>query len=528
MDFNNLNLYFNTIRFLKFKQILYRILNTLKKRHSSYNLSNKKFDLNPISWEGGLCNHTSLNQNKKSFNFLNKEYKFFDGKIDWNFSDYGKLWLYNLNYFDFLNQKQVSKEYGLQLINDYISFTPKQKDGFEPYPISIRSLNWIKFIVKNEIHDLEIDRFLFRDIEYLYNNLEYHLLGNHLLENAFALLFSSYYFQNDKFYKKSKLLILEQLNEQILNDGAHFELSPMYHKIILHKVLDSINLIKLNPYFKNDNLLKFLLLKAAVMTSWLKKMIYNSGLLPMVNDSTNGVAIESDLLFDYAKSLGVINLETELLDSGYRKFNNYNYEILVDIGKIGPDYQPGHAHSDTFNFELHLNKSPIIVDTGISTYDKNKIRQNQRSTFSHNTVMIKNFEQSEVWGGFRVGRRAKVFDLKTTKNHISASHDGYKRIGIIHNRSFDFLENNLIIKDILSKSSEGNAKAMFHFHSDIHRPEIFNDRVTINDKGVVISFTGHSSINIYNYALSSGFNKTIKSYKLVIDFDKYLETNINL
>ena len=182
----------------------------------------------------------------------------------------------------------------------------------------------------------------------------------------------------------------------------------MYHKIILHKVLDSINLIKLNPYFKNDNLLKFLLLKAAVMTSWLKKMIYNSGLLPMVNDSTNGVAIESDLLFDYAKSLGVINLETELLDSGYRKFNNYNYEILVDIGKIGPDYQPGHAHSDTFNFELHLNKSPIIVDTGISTYDKNKIRQNQRSTFSHNTVMIKNFEQSEVWGGFRVGRRAKV------------------------------------------------------------------------------------------------------------------------
>ena len=29
--------------------------------------------------------------------------------------------------------------------------------------------------------------------------------------------------------------------------------------------------------------------------------------------------------------------------------------------------------------------------------------------------MIKNFEQSEVWGGFRVGRRAKVFDLKQQK-----------------------------------------------------------------------------------------------------------------
>ena len=75
-------------------------------------------------------------------------------------------------------------------------------------------------------------------------------MGNHLLENAFALLFSSYYFQNEKFYNKSTFLLKSQLNEQILKDGGHFELSPMYHQIVFHRLLDSIQLIKLNPNWK--------------------------------------------------------------------------------------------------------------------------------------------------------------------------------------------------------------------------------------------------------------------------------------
>ena len=47
-----------------------------------------------------------------------------------------------------------------------------------------------------------------------------------------------------------------------------------------------------------------------------------------------------------------------------------NYELFIDVGNIGPDYQPAHAHSDTFNFELIKGDNPIFVDTGISTYEK--------------------------------------------------------------------------------------------------------------------------------------------------------------
>ena len=37
---------------------------------------------------------------------------------------------------------------------------------------------------------------------------------------------------------------------KILEDGGHFELSPMYHQIMLFRVLDCIQLLKLNQLEK--------------------------------------------------------------------------------------------------------------------------------------------------------------------------------------------------------------------------------------------------------------------------------------
>ena len=60
----------------------------------------------------------------------------------------------------------------------------------------------------------------------------------------------------------------------------------------------------------------------------------------------------------------------------------------MDIGKIGPDYQPGHAHADTFTFCLYFKNTPIVVDTGTSTYNIGKRRDKERSTMVHNTVLL--------------------------------------------------------------------------------------------------------------------------------------------
>ena len=255
MDFNKIKLLINTLIHLRVIQIYYRFYYFLRNRFFGYNLKKRTINnFNPIVWENRIDYDNSYFKNENSFTFLNISHSFSD-RINWNFNQFGKLWTYNLNYFDFLNQENISKEIGLQLIQDFIKNDALLKDGKEPYPISLRGVNWVKFLSKNTIKDSKINKILYQHYFILLKNLEYHLLGNHLLENAFSLLFGAYYFQDEELYNKSMNLLISELNEQVLKDGAHFELSPMYHQIILCRLLDCVQLIKLNTEWKKDDLL---------------------------------------------------------------------------------------------------------------------------------------------------------------------------------------------------------------------------------------------------------------------------------
>ena len=111
-------------------------------------------------------------------------------------------------------------------------------------------------------------------------------------------------------------------------------------------------------------------------------------------------------------------------------------ELIVDVGVITPSYQPGHAHADELNFVLNLNEKPFIVDVGISTYEKNQRRQLERSTISHNCVSLGNTNSSEVWGGFRVAKRAQVRLLYDSISEIEAEHTGFAHKGLSVKRKF--------------------------------------------------------------------------------------------
>ena len=289
MDKSKVALFFYTLKYLKFKQIYYRIYYAFKNHLLNIKIDNKvehisrKIDLN-------LGTSTTNSYRGRKFIFLNLEHRF--EEIDWNYSGFGKLWTYNLNYFDFLNQENISKEEGLSLIHNYIKRESNLKDGLEPYPISLRLINWIKFISKHQIQDEKIDAMLSKHLSLLNKNLEFHLLGNHLLENTFSLLFGAYYFGDETIYKKSKKLLELELNEQILDDGAHFELSPMYHQLLLARLLDCINLVD-NNRWKEDELLDMMKEKARRMLGWLNEMTYQNGQIPLVSDSSYGISVSS-------------------------------------------------------------------------------------------------------------------------------------------------------------------------------------------------------------------------------------------
>jgi len=425
------------------------------------------------------------------------------------------LWTYNLTYFDFLQQEGMTNEKGIELIYDFIEVSSTHKDALEPFPISLRGINWVKFLTQNEIKDKKIDDSLLAQYHILLDNLEYHLLGNHLLENGFSLLFGAYYFQDEKLYRKAKEILTAELEEQVLDDGAHFELSPMYHQIMLFRVLDCINLVENNDS-QDKELLKLLKEKSSIMLGWLVKVTYENGDIPLLNDSAYGIAPTSKELFDYASRLNVEVKKVELKGSGYRKIVNDRYECVVDVGHIGPDYIPGHAHADTFNFELYIDNRPFIVDTGLSTYETNARRTEERSTAAHNSVEVMGTSSSEVWGGFRVADRAYVTGLEENDEKIVATHDGYeKKFGVLHTREWKFEEDSIVIIDRLNK--EVDAVARLHFHPDVTKEEIL--------KRILIK---HSTFNIQNYFYAPEFNKTIESLVMEIPFKEELKVEIKI
>ena len=95
---------------------------------------------------------------------------------------------------------QLCNKRGLKLIRIYINQYSSVIVGKEPYPTSLRIINFIKFISKHNIDDEIITSFIRENSERLLNNLEYLLMGNHLLENGFALWFSAHLFDHNYYY----------------------------------------------------------------------------------------------------------------------------------------------------------------------------------------------------------------------------------------------------------------------------------------------------------------------------------------
>ncbi len=103
--------------------------------------------------------------------------------------------------------------------------------------------------------------------------------------------------------------------------GHIFELSPMYHQIILHRLLDAYNLVKNNDY-RSKELLPLFKQKASAMLAWLAEISFEDGSIPMLNDAAYNIALSTNELINYAGTLGLSLVQL-------------NYLILViENGKV--------------------------------------------------------------------------------------------------------------------------------------------------------------------------------------------------
>lgn len=437
------------------------------------------------------------------FEFLNIP----DSFRSWTDISKGTLWAYNLNYMDWLCQPDMDFKTGMEWINRFIADFPNNDIGRQPYPTALRSINWVKFITKNSGMIAENCRqwndSLYSQYVHLARRLEFHLLGNHLLEDVFSLYIAALYFRNRKFYRQSSKLLRSELEEQVLPDGAHYEQSPMYHCILLDRLLDCYNCSANNTVFDGqENMTDYLGKKAQQMLGHLESIVWRDRTIPLLNDSAYGIAPAPVEIFRYARRLGLEWSAISLAESGYRRFSNNGLEVIVDVGNVTASYQAGHTHADTFNFEMRIDGKPFIVDTGISTYEKNRQRQYERSTAAHNTVSVAGKDSSEVWGGFRVGQRAHVGIKTEAPGHLVAVHDGFGK-RCLHIREFSLTEREFNIEDILSAGCHGIS--YLHFASGVSVSEWDVEHISTNVAKIRIS--GAKEVKISDGFISQEYNR---------------------
>jgi len=409
-----------------------------------------------------------------SFRFLNHDAT----APGWNDPAQEKLWLYNLHYFDDLNAQGAAQrgDWHRDLLARWIAQNPPTAGtGWEPYPTSLRIVNWVKWALAGNLMPTTVQASLALQARWLMQRLEWHLLGNHLFANAKALVLAGLFLEGAEaktWLAKGLAIVARQLPEQVLSDGGNFERSPMYHAIFLEDVLDLINAAQ-----------AFGQVPAATVHGWretaIRMLDFMAGLthpdggIALFNDAAFGIAPTPHDLADYAARLGIVapcgsDRLRHWSDSGYIRLENDAAVALLDVAPVGPDYLPGHAHADTLSFELSLRGRRVIVNGGTSRYGADAERQRERATAWHSTVEVAGADSSEVWGGFRVARRAYPFDLKKhSENNIlevDCSHDGYCRLPgrPVHRRVWRLSPGSLTVRDHVSGGAPALARFILH------------------------------------------------------------------
>lgn len=277
---------------------------------------------------------------------------------------------------------------------------------------------------------------LWQQAAYLEKHLEWDLRANHLLRDVVGLAWAGRFFDDSaakRWLAKAADLAREQAKEQLLPDGGHFERSPMYHVAVMEDFMTLAILLD-DPAAKE--MMRDTWRKMAEFLVWMR---HPDGHIPLFNDAAlNGCCPPGEMLAAGCRALD-LEIDQKARRGGklFEKFgmavwHGDPWSLFFDVGPVGVDYQPGHAHADTLAIEASYQGERLFVDPGTFAYDNDESRRYDHATASHNTLTLDGTDSSEVWHIFRVGRRAKPIDVRFACENeafsASAAHDGFVHI----------------------------------------------------------------------------------------------------
>jgi uncharacterized heparinase superfamily protein len=422
------------------------------------------------------------------FTFLNRSLEI--NQIDWNRRYESHLWNYQLHYFNYAvpaarafaerSDESAWRACRKSIVSWIEGARIGESDGWDPYPVSLRAVNWIyAYSLVARRHDdrpfLEIWRTsIYRQLDFLRSHLEYQHLANHLLKNVKALLVGGLFFDNTEWLSKGESLLWREFEEQVLEDGGHYERSPMYHAQVLIDFLECYALLRACDRVPKNGAIES---RLRAMSRFLDAMSYPDGTLALFNDSANTEECRPKPILETSARIAGIHENSHVFSfskTGYYVWGSCDEreKIIVDAGPPSAGYNSAHAHCDLLSYELWFESKPFIVDSGVHGYGEDRFREYSRSTRAHNTVIFDGREQSEVWGTFRMARRAQVVSVEVEGDEQSwrfrAKYRPYYDSRVIHERHIEReASGRWYFTDRLAGGDAERATSFIHLHPDV-------------------------------------------------------------
>lgn len=342
---------------------------------------------------------------------------------------------------------------------------------------------------------------LAKNVRFLSDHVEYDIDGNHLLENACALIMGGVILDDAAVVSRGIMILRSNLPSQLLDDGMHFERSPMYHTILLYRIAWCLDVLRRSGRTLPPDLIPHV----RSMYEFLQHSAPGDANYPLLNDSVYRESPSRQSCLSLVENLFDIDEHTSDSDSigesGYYMIESGELKGIVDGGVHCPKHLPAHAHNDLGNIVLWAGEEPVITDTGAYDYQPGERREYARSVKSHNTVQIGDFDQTVTHGRFMMGPRpqpeTEYLDTES-KQGISLRYHSPRFVRpYSHERSVEPIPDGIRIDDRVS-ATESTVTSRFHL-SPKTKPRLDGGTVEIilpDETVVKLIVNGADSVDI--------------------------------
>ena len=402
-----------------------------------------------------------------------------EGEIDWTFIlNEDPEWMYQLHrhgyLFDLAKAFIYTKETKYRdkfesLIQDWITNTILSPDTeantWRSLEAGLRCCVWIKcleiFKTEDALSQKTLEMMNLSMVEhgeYLVRKQGvFHLLSNWGVLQDEGLFSLGCYLGRPQWCQLAVTRLTRNAHLQIMNDGSHWEQSPMYHGEVLHCFLNVILIAKHYGYTLPALITSKVHNMVTAVAYWTKPdgvffcqsdtddihsgdlivtgaILFNDGKLKSFAHSE--VYEENIWDFTSEERLAYKNMPTEEIPISTALYDSGNYMLRSGLDRSSNCLHfhcgcmgSGHGHADLLHIGIASNGEEVLTNTGRLTYKNTPERLYLKSAMAHNTTAVDNISFSkpmDTWGYETLAQPVKGnYNFTKDYDYVYGGHLGY-------------------------------------------------------------------------------------------------------